>query len=135
MNKVQLLGRLTKDPEIRYTQTNNTAVASFSLAVNRRFGKEGEERQADFINIVSWGKTAQFCEKYFKKGMQIALVGRIQTRTYDDTEGKKHYVTEVVAEEVYFADSKKEQQEPQSDMQFENNLNQVADLMSDELPF
>lgn len=135
MNKVQLLGRLTKDPEIRYTQTNNTAVASFSLAVNRRFGKEGEERQADFINIVSWGKTAQFCEKYFKKGMQIALVGRIQTRTYDDTEGKKHYVTEVVAEEVYFADSKKESQEPQSDMQFENNLNQVADLMSDELPF
>lgn len=135
MNKVQLLGRLTKDPEVRYTQTNNTAVASFSLAVNRRFVKEGEERQADFINIVSWGKTAQFCEKYFKKGMQIALVGRIQTRTYDDTEGKKHYVTEVVAEEVYFADSKKESQEPQSDMQFENNLNQVADLMSDELPF
>ena len=67
--------------------------------------------------------------------MQIALVGRIQTRTYDDTEGKKHYVTEVVAEEVYFADSKKEQQEPQSDMQFENNLNQTADLMSDDLPF
>ena len=134
MNKVQLLGRLTKDPEIRYTQTNNTAVASFSLAVNRRFGKEGEERQADFINIVSWGKTAQFCEKYFKKGMQIALVGRIQTRTYDDTEGKKHYVTEVVAEEVYFADSKKEQQEPQSDMQFENEISNV-DFDNEPLPF
>lgn len=135
MNKVQLLGRLTKDPEIRYTQTNNTAVASFSLAVNRRFGKEGEERQADFINIVSWGKTAQFCEKYFKKGMQIALVGRIQTRTYDDTEGKKHYVTEVVAEEVYFADSKKEQQEPQSDMQFENNMPNFEIPSNDDLPF
>lgn len=134
MNKVQLLGRLTKDPEIRYTQTNNTAVASFSLAVNRRFGKEGEERQADFINIVSWGKTAQFCEKYFKKGMQIALVGRIQTRTYDDTEGKKHYVTEVVAEEVYFADSKKEQQEPQSDMQFENEISNT-NFDNELLPF
>ena len=131
MNKVQLLGRLTKDPEIRYTQTNNTAVASFSLAVNRRFGKEGEERQADFINIVSWGKTAQFCEKYFKKGMQIALVGRIQTRTYDDTEGKKHYVTEVVAEEVFFADSKKE---PQSDMQFENEISNT-NFDNELLPF
>ena len=135
MNKVQLLGRLTKDPEIKYTQTNNTAVANFSLAVNRRFVKEGEERQADFINIVSWGKTAQFCEKYFKKGMQIALVGRIQTRTYDDTEGKKHYVTEVVAEEVYFADSKKEQQEPQSDMQFENNMPNFEIPSNDDLPF
>ena len=131
MNKVQLLGRLTKDPEIRYTQTNNTAVASFSLAVNRRFGKEGEERQSDFINIVSWGKTAQFCEKYFKKGMQIALVGRIQTRTYDDTEGKKHYVTEVVAEEVFFADSKKE---PQSDMQFENEIS-TTNFDDELLPF
>ena len=125
---------MTKDPEIRYTQTNNTAVASFSLAVNRRFGKEGEERQADFINIVSWGKTAQFCEKYFKKGMQIALVGRIQTRTYDDTEGKKHYVTEVIAEEVYFADSKKEQQEPQSDMQFENEISNT-NFDNEPLPF
>ena len=131
MNKVQLLGRLTKDPEIKYTQTNNTAVANFSLAVNRRFVKEGEERQADFINIVSWGKTAQFCEKYFKKGMQIALVGRIQTRTYDDTEGKKHYVTEVVAEEVFFADSKKE---PQSDMQFENEIS-TTNFDDELLPF
>ena len=122
MNKVELIGRLTKDPEVRYTQTNNTAVASFSLAVNRRFVKEGEERQADFINIVVWGKTAEFCSKYFKKGMQIALVGRIQTRNWEDDQGQKHYVTEVVAEEVYFADSKKEQQEPQSDMQFENEI-------------
>ena len=122
MNKVELIGRLTRDPEVRYTQTNNTAVASFSLAVNRRFVKEGEERQADFINIVVWGKTAEFCSKYFKKGMQIALVGRIQTRNWEDDQGQKHYVTEVVAEEVYFADSKKEQQEPQSDMQFENEI-------------
>ena len=105
MNKVELLGRLTKDPEIRYTQ-NNTPVASFSLAVNRRFAKEGEQ-QADFINIVAWNKTAEFCGKYFKKGSQIALAGRIQTRTYEDN-GTKKYITEVVAEEVYFADSKKD---------------------------
>ena len=105
MNQVNLLGRLTKDPEIRYTQ-NNIPVASFTLAVNRRFAKEGEQ-QADFINIVAWNKTAEFCGKYFKKGSQIALVGRIQTRTYEDN-GTKKYITEVVAEEVYFADSKKD---------------------------
>ena len=102
------MGRLTKDPEVRYTQTNNIMVASFSLAVNRRFVKEGEERQADFINIVAWNKTAEFCSKYFKKGQQVGIIGRIQTRNYDDDQGQKHYVTEVIAEEVYFADSKKE---------------------------
>ena len=134
MNKVELLGRLTKDPDIKYTQTNNTAVANFSLAVNRRFVKEGEERQADFINIVVWGKTAEFCSKYFKKGMQIALVGRIQTRNWEDDQGQKHYVTEVVAEEVYFADSKKEQQEPQSDMQFENEISNT-NFDNEQLPF
>ena len=67
MNKVILMGRLTRDPEVRYTQTNNTLVASFSLAVNRRFARPGEERQADFINIVAWSKTGEFCSKYFKK--------------------------------------------------------------------
>ena len=134
MNKVELLGRLTKDPEIKYTQTNNTAVANFSLAVNRRFTKEGEERQADFINIVAWGKTAEFCNKYFKKGMQIALVGRIQTRNWEDEQGQKHYVTEVIAEEVYFADSKKVQQEPQSDMQFENEIS-TTNFDNELLPF
>lgn len=106
MNKVELLGHLTKDVEIRYTQSN-TPVASFTLAVNRRFAKEGEQ-QADFINIVAWNKTAEFCGKYFKKGSQIALVGRIQTRNWEDDNGQKHYATEVVAEEVYFADSKKD---------------------------
>ena len=83
-------------------------VSNFTLAVNRRFVKEGEERQADFINIVSFGKTAEFVSKYFKKGQQVAVIGRIQTRTWDDDQGMKHYVTEVVAEEVYFADSKRE---------------------------
>lgn len=108
MNKVSLIGRLTKDPEVRYTQTNNTLVASFILAVNRRFVRENEERQADFIPIIAWSKTGEFCSKYFKKGQQVGIVGRIQTRNWDDEQGVKHYATEVIAEEVYFADSKKE---------------------------
>lgn len=108
MNKVILMGRLTRDPEVRYTQTNNTLVASFSLAVNRRFVRQGEERQADFINIVAWSKLGEFCSKYFKKGQQVGIIGRIQTRTWDDDQGVKHYITEVVAEEAYFADSRRE---------------------------
>ena len=108
MNKCVLMGRLTRDVDVRYTQTNNTMVANFSLAINRRFAKEGEERQADFINIVSFGKTAEFVSKYFKKGQQVGVIGRIQTRTWDDEQGQKRYVTEVVAEEVYFADSKRD---------------------------
>ena len=128
MNKVTLMGRLTKDPETRYTQTNNTQVTNFTLAVNRKFVKEGEQ-QADFINIVSWSKTAEFCSKYFKKGQQVAVIGRIQTRSYDNQEGKKVYVTEVIAEEVYFADSKKES----SNLQEENNDFQITS--DDDLPF
>lgn len=109
MNKVILLGRLTKDVETRYTQTNNSLVATFTLAVNRRFAKEGEERQTDFINIVAWGKTGEFSSKYFKKGLQVAVVGRLQNRSYEDNNGQKKYVTEVIAEEVYFADSNNRQ--------------------------
>ena len=108
MNKVILMGRLTKDPEVRYTQNTNTLVASFSLAVNRRFVKQGEERQADFFNVVAWNKTGEFCSKYFKKGQQVGVIGRLQTRTWDDQNGVKHYITEVVAEETYFADSKRD---------------------------
>lgn len=108
MNKVVLMGRLARDPDVRYTTTNNTMVTSFPLAVNRRFARQGEERQADFINVVAWDKTAEFCSKYFKKGQQVGVIGRIQTRNYDDKDGKKVYVTEVVAEETYFADSKRE---------------------------
>ena len=136
MNKVELIGRLTKDPEVRFTQTTNTQFSNFTLAVNRRFVKEGEERQADFINIVAWGKTAEFCSKYFRKGQQVAIVGRIQTRNWEDDQGKKHYITEVVAEEVYFADSKKENQEPKSDMQFENTTSNITtDFENIPLPF
>lgn len=108
MNKVILMGRLTKDPELRYTSVNNTPVCSFTLAIDRRFSKQGEERQADFVPVVVWSKLAEFCGKYFQKGRQVAVVGRIQTRTWDDNEGRKHYVTEVIAEEAYFADTKKD---------------------------
>ena len=107
MNKVCLIGRMVRDPEMRFTQGNNTAVCSFSLAVNRRFKQEGQP-EADFINIVAWNKTAEFCSKYFVKGQQVGICGHIQTRNYDDKDGKKVYVTEVVAEEAYFADSKKD---------------------------
>ena len=107
MNKVILMGRLTKDPEIRYTQNSNTLVASFNLAVNRKFIKEGEGRQADFIQIIAWSKLGEFCSKYFKKGQQVGIIGRIQTRNWEDEQGQKHYTTEVIAEEAYFAESKK----------------------------
>ena len=109
MNKIILLGRLTKDVELRYTQTSNTAVASFTLAVNRRFVKEGEERQADFINIVAWNKLAETSSNYLKKGMQVVVTGRLQNRSWDDEQGQKRYVTEVIAEELEFVESKKSQ--------------------------
>lgn len=142
MNKVILMGRLTKDPEVRYTQTNNTLVASFSLAVNRRFARQGEERQADFINIVAWSKTGEFCSKYFKKGQQVGIIGRIQTRNWDDDQGQKHYVTEVVAEEAYFADSRRYGENASNG--FENTFGeniannsefQVTSGSDDDLPF
>lgn len=106
-NKVFEAGRLTKDPELRYTTNNNTAVCSFTLAVNRKYAKEGEQQQTDFIPVVAWAKTAEFCSKYFAKGQKVIVIGRLQTRNWDDTEGKRHFVMEVVAEEVDFADSKK----------------------------
>ncbi len=142
MNKVILMGRLTRDPEVRYTQTNNTLVASFSLAVNRRFARQGEERQADFINIVAWSKTGEFCSKYFKKGQQVGVIGRIQTRTWDDDQGQKRYVTEVVAEEAYFADSRREGEVGGANIENtfgENIANsgefQVTSGSDDDLPF
>ena len=108
MNKIIVLGRIANDLEIRYTQSSNTMIVNFRIAVNRKFKKEGEQT-ADFINVVCIGKTAEFCSKYFKKGQQVGVIGRIQTRTWDDEQGQKHYVTEVVAEEAYFADSKRDQ--------------------------
>lgn len=130
MNKVILMGRLTKDPEVRYTQTNNTLVASFTLAVNRRFVKPNEERQADFINVVAWSKIGEFCSKYFKKGQQVGIIGRIQNRSWDDDQGQKHYITEIIAEEAYFADSKKD-----NSTQVDNNLSDFGISSDDDLPF
>ena len=134
MNKAILLGRLTKDVETRYTQSTNTQVSSFTLAVNRRFVKEGEQ-QADFINIVAWNKTAEFCSKYFRKGQQVAVVGRIQTRSYDNQEGKKVYVTEVIAEEVYFADTKKTGPDESILGSSTPVTHNVFETASDDLPF
>ena len=139
MNKVVLMGRLTRDPEVRYTQSTNTLVASFSLAVNRRFAKQGEERQADFINVVAWSKTGEFCSKYFKKGQQVGIIGRIQTRNWDDEQGQKHYVTEVVAEEAYFADSKRDGETSNIENTFGENIAQNTEFQvnssDDDLPF
>lgn len=106
MNKTMVLGRLVKDVELRYTSTNNTAVAGFTVAVNRRIKQEGQPT-ADFIPIVAWSKTAEFASKYLAKGKQVVVVGRLQTRIWEDDSKIKHYATEVVAEEINFADGKK----------------------------
>lgn len=106
MNQVILIARLVKDPETRYT-ASNMPVCSFTVAVDRRFKKDGEQT-VDFIKCVAWNKTAEFVSKYFTKGKKIALTGSIQTRTWDDQEGKKHYATEINVNEVEFVESKKE---------------------------
>lgn len=105
LNKVILMGRLTRDPELKYTQTN-VAVCSFSIAVDRRFVKAGEQRQADFINVVAWRQSAEFICKYFTKGQMMNVCGSLQTRTWDDTNGIKHYATEVIADEINFCGDK-----------------------------
>ena len=106
MNKTVLMGRLTADPQVRYSQGDNaTAVARYTLAVNRKFKKDGEPT-ADFIPCVVFGKSAEFTEKYFRKGMQVAISGRIQTGSYTNKDGNKIYTTDVVVEEQEFAESK-----------------------------
>lgn len=105
MNKVFLIGRLTRDPELRYTGSN-IPVASFSLAVNRNYTNQAGEREADFINIVVWRKQAENVKNYLSQGSQVAIDGRIQTRSYDGEDGKKRYVTEVVADNVEFLGTK-----------------------------
>ena len=105
MNKVILIGRLTKDPELRYTGSNR-AVTQITVAVNRTFTNQNGEREADFINVVIWDKQAENVAKYLTKGRLVAVEGRIQTRNYDNNEGKKVYVTEVVALSVQFLESK-----------------------------
>lgn len=119
MNRVMLLGRLTKEPEIRFSQLNSTMIVNFTLAVNRKYVKQGEERQTDFINILTFSKLADFVQKYLKKGLQICISGRIQTRSWEDNDGHNHYTTEIVAEEIYFADSLKKSDES---VLFDNSL-------------
>lgn len=104
MNKVILIGRLAADPEIRFTQSNK-CVASYRLAVDRAFKAEGQP-DADFIGCVAWGKNGEFCQKYLHKGVKIAVEGRIQIRNYDDKDGKKVYVTEVIVDHHEFCESK-----------------------------
>lgn len=111
MNKIELLGRLTNDVEARYT-TDNKMVASFSIAVSRSYVKQGEERKADFFNIVAFGKQAEFIQKYFSKGQMIALVGRLQNNNYVK-EGKTVYQNQIIVEEVFFAGDNKKKEEPQ----------------------
>lgn len=106
MNKVVLMGRLTRDPEVRYSAGENAlAIARYTLAVDRRFRRDGEAT-ADFINCVSFGRTAEFAEKYFRQGLRIVVSGRIQTGSYTNREGQKVYTTDVVVEEQEFAESK-----------------------------
>lgn len=132
MNCANLIGRITKDIDVRYTQQSNTImVASFSIAIDRPV-KEGAEKQTDFINIVAWGKTAEFCKKYLGKGVRIGISGRIQTRKYDDKDGKTVYVTEVIAEHVYFADGKKDDTSTYNDP-FATSGNDT--VTNDDLPF
>ena len=137
MNKVIIIGRFTRDPEIKYsTGENATATARFSLAVNRRFKNKEGNYDADFINCVAFGKTAEFIEKYFTKGMAIGITGRIQTGSYTNKEGQKVYTTDVVIEETEFVESKNK---GTSDNVPNNNANSNSDfeevISDDEMPF
>ncbi len=107
MNKVILMGRLTRDPEVRYSQGEQaTAIARYTLAVDRRFRRDGDQQTADFIPCVAFGRAGEFAEKYFRKGTKVAITGRIQTGSYTNRDGKKVYTTDVVVEEQEFAESK-----------------------------
>ena len=143
MNKAILVGNLTRDPEMR-TTPNGVSVTSFTVAVNRRYKSQDGQQQTDFINCVAWRGTAEFIAKYFTKGSRIGVVGTIQTRTYDDQNGNKRYVTEVVADEVEFAGSKTQNQDMQkpteqesrtADELFAEDLADFQPLDDSELPF
>lgn len=141
LNVVVLSGRLTAEPELKTTQ-NGISVCSFSIAVERRY-KQGEEKQADFINIVAWRSSAEFVSKYFKKGSMIAIRGSIQTRKYQDRDGINRTAFEVVADDVQFADFGKKEDKPNIDVdpandplaQFKNNLDGFEEISDDDCPF
>ena len=134
------MGRLTADPEVRYSQgDNSTAIARYTLAVNRRFQREGEQT-ADFINCVAFGKSGEFAEKYFQKGMRVAISGRIQTGSYTNKDGVKVYTTDIVVEEQEFAQSKSENDSSSATSQVAQNRSNdgfmnIPDGIDEELPF
>ena len=143
MNKVILMGRLTKDPEIRYTKGEKSmAVARYTLAVDRRFGRKDEEQTADFIPCVAFDKAAGFAEKYFHQGLKIAVIGRIQTGSYINREGNKVSTTDVIVEEQEFAGSKASggaqtanSSKKAGNQSAEDDFMNIPDGMDDELPF
>ncbi len=130
MNKVILIGRLTRDPDVRYSQGETaTAVARYTLAVERRFKREGDQT-ADFVSCVTFGKTAEFAEKYLRQGIKIAVSGRIQTGSYTNKEEQKVYTTDVVVEEQEFAESRKTEEAAGKD-----GFMNIPDGIDEELPF
>ena len=138
MNKVIFLARLGKDPEIRYAQASGNAIASFSIAVNRRF-KRDNEPDADWFNCVAFGKTAEFCEKYLRKGSKVLIEGEVQNDNYEK-DGVKHYGTKIVINQIEFAESKSSQTnndtaEPEENAPADNEFVNVPDTDMDELPF
>lgn len=137
MNKVILMGRLTRDPEVRYSQGENVlAIARYTLAVERRWQKNGE-KEADFIICKAFGKSAEFAEKWLKQGIKICISGRIQTGSYTNKDGVKVYTTEVIVEEQEFAESKKSQEEgrPEPDAMDGDGFMSIPEGIEDELPF
>lgn len=131
-NLVILKGRLTREPEIRFTQTNNTKVAAFSLAVNRKFKNAEGEYEADFFNCTAFGNSAEFIEKYFKKGQEALIEGRIQNRSWDDENGQKRYATDIIVEAIEFCGSKSQNTTNPEVSGVEVN---VVNSDSDDLPF
>lgn len=134
MNKVVLIGRLTKDVELRYTQSG-TAVGSFSLAVNRQFTNASGEREADFINCVVWKKAAETLANYTGKGSLVAVEGRIQTRNYENNQGNRVYVTEIVVENFSFLDKKSDQNQNQGGSDPFSKSGNTLDISDDDIPF
>lgn len=135
MNKVILIGRLCADPEVRYTQgAEPTAVSRYRLAVDRRYKKEGEQT-ADFINCVTFGKNAEFAEKYLKQGTKVAVTGRIQTGSYTNKDGTKVYTTDIVVEEHEFAESKASGNESRPQPASSDGFMNVPAGIEDEIPF
>ena len=136
------MGRLTRDPDIRHTQPNSaqeqTCIARYSLAVDRRFRRDGDSQTADFISCVAFGRQAEFAEKYLRKGTKIAITGRIQTGSYTNRDGQKVYTTDVVIEEQEFAESKAAGQTTQQNpapMAREDGFMEIPDGLEEELPF